>query len=168
MPLVVEYQPPTAIIEAYNEQIRDTPALLTTAYKRNTHRLIGRWITALRIEPPTAENYYPLPYKSARQRRKVHALRRERGGGAYQRTHALSQGWKGTVDPIEGGGELRVVNNKPTTVFVYGSLDTPRQPMFVKIPWLDPFEVSYPFMDEAENVLIETLDTISSPTAGVR
>lgn len=167
MALAIEYQPPTTVIEAYNQQMIDTPVLLTTAMKRNTSRLLARWSAALSVEPPEAPNYYPLPYKSAKQRRKVHALRRARGGGAYQRTHKLARGWKGKITPIENGGEMVMSNPAPTTVFVYGLLDTPRQPMFVKIPWLDPFEVSYPFMDEAENVLIETLNTVSSPTAGV-
>lgn len=167
MAIVVEYQPPTTVIEAYNQQILDTPKLLTTAYTRNTSRLRSRWIAALRVEPPPASNFYPVRWKTRKQQRAFFATNGFGRGIPTVRMHQLSRGWKGSITPFENGGEIAIYNTTPSAVFVYGSLDTPRQPMFVKIPWLDPFEVSYPFMDEAENVLIETLNTVSSPTAGV-
>jgi hypothetical protein len=155
-------------IEQQNTRIIQSPKLMTTAMKRNTSRLRTRWKTALSVEPAPAPNYYPLRYRSARQRRKVHAMRKERGGGAYTRTHALSKGWKVDLQADENGGNVTVTNRAPEAAFVIGEF---RQPMFDArvggIPWLDPNEVNRKFAIETQVVIAETWKTIADPRAGV-
>lgn len=171
MTTYVEYEPPSAAIAAFNANIDRYPTLLTTAYKRATSRLLSRWLAALRVEPPSAQNFYPIHWKTAKQRRAFFATDGFGQGIPTQRTHELVNAWKGRVDSFENGGDLVVENRSPIAQFPYGTLDTPRQPMFEAslggIPWLDPLETSAPFMDEAEIVLLSTLDTVLSPTAGV-
>lgn len=166
----IEYQPLTDTIDLYNERIGNSN-LLFTAYRRNTSRLLSRWKSALKIEPAGAPEYYPLHYKSAKQRRKVQSLRRERGGGPYIRTHNLSNGWQGSVDPVESGGALSMYNTAYEAGFVYGDFDNSRQPMFQGenggVPWLNPFDVSAPYFDEAETILASTWHTILDPNAGI-
>ncbi len=156
-------------IQNQNKLIVQSPKLLATAMKRNTSRLKSRWKEALSAEPPSAQNFYPFRYKSAKQRRKVHAMRRERGGGAYVRTHKLSKAWKVEIVADEKGGGVVVENKNPAAVFVYGEF---RQPMFDAaqggVPWLDPEEVNRKFMLEATQVLEQTWFTIGDNRAGVR
>lgn len=171
MTTYVEYEPPTAAIAAFNDNIDKFPTLLTVAYKRATSRLLSRWLAALRVEPPSAQNFYPIHWKTAKQRRAFFATNGFGQGIPTARTHGLVEAWKGSVDSFEDGGALVVENRSPTALFVYGTFDTERQPMFEPafggVPWLDPLTVSEPFMDEAEVVLLSTVETVISPTAGV-
>lgn len=156
-------------IQNQNKLIVQSPKLLATAMKRNTSRLKARWKEALSVEPAPAANYYPFRYKSAKQRRFVHAKRRERGGGAYVRTHKLSKAWKVEIDANENGGAVVVQNRNPAAAFVYGEF---RQPMFNPsqggVPWLDAEEVNRKFMLEATQVLEQTWFTIGDSRGGMR
>lgn len=169
--VVVDFQPATDIIDAINQTIAQSPALMLTSYKRNTTRLLSRWKAALRIQPASAQNYYPVHWKSAKQRRAFFATNGFGGGIPYQRTGALARGWQGSVDAAEDGGALTVYNTAPEAGYVYGDFGNPRQPMFDGltggVPWLDPFTVSAPYFDEAEEVLIQTWFTIVDEKAGV-
>lgn len=166
----VEYQPLTDTIDDYNERIGSSN-LLSTAYTRNTRRLLSRWKAALKVEPSSASNYYPIHWKSAKQRRAFFATNGFGRGIPTPRTHALSNGWQTDITPLADGGDLTVYNSAPEAGFVYGDFDTPRQPMFDGgtggINWLDPFSVSASYFDQAEFILSETFHTILSPTAGV-
>lgn len=156
-------------IQNQNKLVIQSPKLLATAMKRNTSRLKSRWKAALSVEPAAASNFYPFRYKSAKQRRKVHAMRRERGGGAYVRTHKLSKAWAVDIHADEKGGTVSVDNKNPAAPFVYGAF---LQPMFDAtqggVPWLDPDEVNRKFMLEATQVLEQTWFTIADSRAGVR
>ena len=167
----IEYQPPTDLIAEFNANIDKFPALLTRAYKRNTSRLLSRWIAALSIEPPPAYFYYPLTWKSEKQRKAFFATDGFGRGIGAERTHTLSHSWKKKIETLDNGGSMTVYNSSPTGLFVYGTFDVERQPMFQAaqggVPWIDPFEVSSPFFDEAIAVLDATIETIISPTAGV-
>lgn len=166
----VEYQPTLDLMDQYNERIGNSNLLLV-AYTRNTRRLLTRWKAALKVEPAGAPNYYPIKWQTAKQRRAFFATNGFGGGIPHQRTHALSQGWQGSVDSAEIGGTLRVYNDSLTAGYVYGDFDNPRQRMFDAsfggIPWGDPFEISAPYFDEAEVILISTWHTILDPTAGI-
>lgn len=168
MPYGIIVQVPTDVIDAINDAAIQSPKLMQTAYKRATSRLKARWLVALRKEPPGASNYYKLPWKSDKQRRFVMAKLRKEGNLPYQRTHRLSQGWDVEFESFEDGGAVTVTNGAPESIFVYGDLDTPRQPMFEKIPWLEPNGVNNEFLDEAEEVLIQTWYTTVDPFAGVK
>lgn len=163
----IEIQIPSDVIEAINEQAQQTPKLMATAYRRATSRLKSRWLTALRKEPPAASNFYKLPWASEKQRRAFFATKGFGHGIPYQRTDALAQGWDVDIDTADDGGAIVVSNSAPESIYVYGDLDTPRQPMFEKIPWLEPNDVNSEFLDEAEDVLIETYFTVADPLSGV-
>lgn len=170
MPVSVDFTPPLDVINAINEAIANTN-LMNVAYTRNTRRLLQRWIAALRVEPAGAQNFYPIHWKTAKQRKAFFASNGFGGGIPSTRTHALSRGWQGSVDGAGDGGTFTVFNDAPEGDFVYGSFDSPRQPMFDGstggIPWGDPFEISAPFFDEAEEILISSWFTITDEWAGV-
>lgn len=155
-------------IDRQSDRILRSPAVFATGLKRNTSRLVSRWVAAKRIEPAPAPNYYPLRYKSDKQRRKVHALRRERGGGAYVRTHELSQSAFVDLKADENGGSVTTGYRSLMAAFV---LTEYRQPMFDPraggIPWQDPAVTDAAFVQEAVVVIGETWKTAADERAGV-
>lgn len=159
-------------INKQNALIVQSPKLMATAMKRNIKRLETRWEQALGVEPPDAANFYSLKYKSRKQLRKVHALRNERGGGPYQRTHRLSKSWDVDVKADASGGVVAVTNTAPQAGLVYGTDEDPRQPMFNPllggVPWLDPNDVNAQFAVEGVEVIEQTWFTIADSRAGVR
>lgn len=161
--------PPIQAFEAQQKQIIQSPKLYTTALKRNTSRLKSRWVAALRVEPAAASNFTPLRYKTPRQRRKVHAMRRERGGGAYVRTHELSKSAYVELKATEAGGSAVAGYKSLKAPFVLGDF---RQPMFNPslggVPWLDVDEVNQRFAVEAVVVIESTWFTVMDSQAGVR
>lgn len=167
------YKPPTEVYADIQNAIRTSPTLMQSAVKRNGGKVLRAWEDALQVEPPAASNFYPLRYKSAKQRRKVHALRRERGGGAYVRTHALVKAWKVKADIRKDGGAVNVTNKNPAQQFVYGDADTLRQPMFDParggIPWLNPDAVNAKFALQYGDMLEATwFGLFGSETGGRR
>ncbi len=165
----VEFAPATAQINAYNAALSEYPTQLSRAYRRNTSRLRTRWLAALRVEPPPAGNFYPLRWRSAKERRFVIAELRREGNLPYQRTHELIRGWRVVIEDFDrGSGALSAYNTSYKAISVYGDYDTPRHPMFGDggIPWLDPAEVHFQYASEAEAVLAGTILTFS-PFAGV-
>ena len=137
--------------------------------KRNMKRVEKRWRIALMEEPPDAQQYAPFKYKSDKQRRLVHAKRRERGGGAYVRTHDLRDSARVKIDADDKGGTVQAGYLSPDARWVTGE---DKQPMFDAsqggVPWLDEAAVNARFLLETTNVLEETFITVSDPTAGVR
>lgn len=152
-------------LEADAKFIHESPKLMATAMRRNVSRLKSRMLKVRRAEPPPASAAYPLRYKSAKQRRKVHALRRERGGGSYVRTHELVNDWDMTVTIDGNGGSINIFNDNPVAHFVY---DPFRQPMFDKIGWLDAVAQDDKDEIELQRVVDETWLTINDPKAGVK
>lgn len=156
-------------IQKQNQRIVQSPKLLATAMKRNTGRLRTRWVAAKRVEPPPAQQYAPFRYKSAKQRRLVHAKRRERGGGAYPRTHELSKSAFVDLNVNENGGTVVTGYKSPIAGFVLSEF---RQPMFDPrqggVPWQDPRETDGKFVQETQVVIEQTWFTIADSRAGVR
>lgn len=168
MPYGIEIQLPTDVIDAINEQAQQTPKLMATAYRRATSRLKSRWLTALRKEPPAASRFYPIHWQSAKQRAAFFATNGFGGGIPSTRSGVLSQGWQIDIDTADDGGAIVVHNDVPYARYVIGD---DRQAMFDGgtggIPWLEPNDVNSEFLDEAEDVLIETYFTVADPFAGV-
>lgn len=166
------FTPPKDTIADISKAMSQYPTLLNVAIKRNGGKVLRAWEEALQDEPPPASRFTPLRYKSAKQRRKVHAIRRERGGGAYQRTHALTKAWKVRMDTQKNYGTVTAQNRNPAAPFVYGTENVLRQPMFDVakggVPWLDPDVVNRKFAAQFGDVLEATVFTISDPKAGVR
>jgi len=165
----VTITPPDDVLAAIQDQLQQAPTLMATVYKRNFQsRLQTRWRNALRVEPPDASGYYPLVWTSIKQRKAFFATQGFGRGIPTPRTHALSQAWDVDIASAEDGGEITVTNDAPEAVYVVGES---RQPMFDgsigMIPWIDPDLVNVQFLEEAEDVLIESWFTVSSPTAGV-
>jgi len=164
-----EFVPATAQIEAYHQNLRQYPTQLTRAYKRNSSRLRSRWLAALQVEPPPAKLFYPIQWKTPKQRAAFFATNGFGAGIPTQRTHKLIQAWRVLFQAIEQGGSIVAYNVAETAVFVYGDFDTHRQPMFAPgsgVPWLDADEVNFRFASEAEAVLAGTILTFD-PFAGV-
>lgn len=166
------FVPPKETIADIQKQMSLTSTLLARAITRNGNKVLRAWEDALQVEPPSAPRYYPLKYKSATQRRKVHALRRERGGGAYVRDHSLIKAWKVRAESTDKGGSVTAQNKNPAARFVYGTDNDPRQPMFDPavggIPWLDPAAVNAKFAAQYADMLEATFITIADPTFKAR
>lgn len=156
--------PASKLITDINAETQRQPKLMATAMKRAGSRMRTRWLKRLRVEPRAAPPGITR-YMTPKQRRKVHALRRERGGGSYERSHDLINDWDVRVDAAEKGGAITVDNPNPVAEFVYG---VRRQPFIEVIGWLDPVPMLDEFWQEANTVIEETFFTISDPVAGVR
>lgn len=174
MMIAVEIVPPTAILNDIQATLQTSPRLMATAYKRSTSRLAQRWKAALAVEPPPASQFYPIRWKTERQRRAFFATNGFGGGIPSTRTHELAKGWIVKIDTADKGGSIVVENRNDAAGYVYGDElnGIARQPMFDAslsgIPWIDPLEVNFKYADEAETVLVETWFTVSDPAAGVR
>lgn len=164
----VEITVPTDIIDAINQQIADSPGLMQTAFNRASSRLRSRWRDALRVEPPSAQNFYPIHWQSAKQRRAFFATNGFGGGIPHIRTHDLSKGWQVDITDLGAGGEINVYNESDAADYVYGDQ---RQLMFDGstggIPWLEPDLINAQYLEEAEEVLIQTWFTVTDINAGV-
>lgn len=162
----VQIEIPLDILQAINEQISATPRLMQVAYDRATQRLRSRLLQELQTEPGPvvyADNGH-LRWKSEKQRRYVMALLRSTGNLPYQRTHELSKAWH--VDPIEldGGGGFSVYNTSSIIQYVEGDS---AQPFHLDTGWVQAAEVITRYIDEAEEVLVQTWYTVSDINAGV-
>jgi len=172
--ITVEIVPPSAVLAQIQTAMQSAPRLMTTAYKRNMSRLASRWKQALSAEPPPAQQYYPIHWKTAKQRRAFFATDGFGRGIPSARTHELAKAWKVEVLSADAGGSIIVSNKNPAASYVYGDEinGLPRQPMFDAslggIPWLDADEVNFRYADEATLVLQETWLTVSDPHAGVK
>ena len=165
-----EFVPATAQIEAYHQNLRQYPTQLDRAIKRNTSRVRSRWLAALQVEPPPAKLFYPIQWKTPKQRAAFFATNGFGAGIPTQRSHGLIRAWRVLFQTMDKGGSIVAYNVAETAVFVYGDWVTERQPMFNPayggISWLDPAEVHFQFASEAEAVLAGTILTFD-PFAGV-
>lgn len=152
-----------AFIEAQNKQIVQSPKVMETLMKRSGSRLGSRILKVLKVEPRPAPPGITR-YMTPKQRRFVHAQRRERGGAAYQRTHELINAWDVKVRLSMDGGEIVAVNTSPTSEFVYG---VRRQRFIEVIGWLDPVPALAPFEQEAQLIVAENWWTATDPDAGI-
>lgn len=153
---------PTDVIEAINEQIGRTPALMSRAYTRATSRLKGRMLDELRAQP--GPPHYPLRWKSDRQRRYVMWLLRSEGNLPYQRTGELAQGWEVNIASSDAGGAITVENAVPYAQYVEGDA---AQPFHLDTGWPQAAPIIARYAEEAEEVLIQTWFTVTDIYAGV-
>lgn len=145
----------TDILQAIAEQAQKTPKLMQTAYDRATRRLRSRIVETLSTEPGPPQ--YPIRWKSQKQRRYVMAKLREEGNLPYQRTHALSEGWKAAIEQDGSGGIMTVTNKSPVAQYVQGDYAQP----FHLGRWPQAGDVISDARVEAEEVLIQTWFTVT-------
>lgn len=156
--------PPTEQINRINDAYRQQPKLTATAMKRAGRGLKKRWLPKFKVEPRPAPRGI-TKFMTPPQRRLVHAKRRARGGGAYERTHELVNAWDITVEASDKGGAIILENDSSKAGFFYG---VQRQRWIEVIGWLDPIPLMEAFEKEVIEVTDETLLTVTDPFAGVR
>lgn len=151
------------VIAEQNQTHIQSPKVMQTLMKRSGTRISSRALKLLKVEPrkpPPGITAYMTP----RQRRFVHAKRRERGGGEYERTHELINAWDVKVTLTENGGEIVATNSSSVGEFAYG---VRRQRFMEVIGWLDPVPTLAPIVKEAQDVVVENWYTATDPDAGV-
>lgn len=153
---------PTDVINAINEQIAETPALMARAYTRAASRLKSRMLDELRTMP--GPPHYPLRWKSERQRRYVMWLLKSQNNLPYQRTGELSRAWEVNIASSEDGGSITVENDTPYAQFVQGDS---AQPFHLDTGWPQAAPIISKYAEEAEEVLIQTWYTVTDIFGGV-
>lgn len=151
------------VLAEQKRQIVSSPKVMETLMKRSGSRLRSRILKVLKVEPRDAPPGITR-YMTPKQRRLVHAKRRERGGGAYQRTHELRDAWDVKVNLSADGGEIVATNSSPVAPYAFGVF---RQRFLEVIGWLDPVPTLAPFVQEAQEIVTENWHTASDPDAGV-
>lgn len=144
------------ILDAIADTAQKSPKLMQTAYNRNTRRLRSRVVERLATEPDRPQ--YPIRWKSDKQRRFVMAKLREEGNLPYQRTHALSKGWKAAAEQDGEGGIMTVSNKSPIAQYVQGD---DAQPFHLDTGWSQVGNVISDARVEAEEVLVQTWYTVT-------
>lgn len=162
MSYAVELTVPTDVLDAMNDRLIQSPTLMARGFRRAMLPIGRRAVDKLSAEPGAPQ--YPLRVTSRKQLRKIQAMRRERGGGAYPRTHGISDGWQYDVEPLADGGTFSVFNNVPGVEFVQGDF---AQPFNLDTGWVQAAPVLSAARDEAEDAAIEVWYTVSDPFAGV-
>lgn len=152
----------TDILDAIADTAQKSPKLMQTAYDRATRRLRTRIVNTLTAEP--GPPVYPIRWKSEKQRRYVIAKLREDDNLPYQRTHALSAGWKAVIEPDGEGGIMTVSNKSPIAQFVQGDY---AQPFHLQSGWPQVGNIISDARVEAESILIDVWWTVTDPSAGV-
>lgn len=123
------------ILSALEESAKTAPQRIQRAFAAESVSLQRQMLAELQVEPPSASSAYPLPWKSAKQRRFVMAKLRREGNLPYRRTHVLIKNWRVRVlleNKAAPVGEVVVENLTPYARFVIGD---DAQPMFLKIGW---------------------------------
>lgn len=151
------------VLAEQRQQIVQSPAVMATLMKRSSTRIKSRANKLLKVEPRDAPAGITA-YMTPRQRRKVHALRNERGGGPYRRTHELRDAWDVKVTLSAEGGEIVATNSSPVAVFAYGER---RQRFLEVIGWLDPVPTLAPLVQDAQEIVEANWYTATDPDAGV-
>lgn len=151
------------IIRAIEEQLKVTPGLMKTAYRRAVGRIRQSILVKLKVQPKAPT--YPLRWKSEKQRRAYFASNGFGGGIPSKRTGKLLSSYDVILtDASNDGGILSVINTDPKAQFVVGDH---AQPFHLDTGWVQIAPVVSDARVQAENVLIETWFTIADFKAGV-
>lgn len=123
------------VLDELNERAKSAPSRVSRAFAFELRRLEPELLAKVSTEPPPASNFYPLRWKSEKQRRFVMAKLRREGNLPYQRTHRLIKSWRVVFKPNTGDvvGEITLENIDPKARWVVGD---DAQPMFLKIGWI--------------------------------
>lgn len=157
--LKVTLQADTDILDAISEQARKSPKLMDTATKRMLRRKRGVFLKRLQEEPPPPK--HPLRVTSARQRRKIFAIRREMGlrdGDPFPRSHRYSQGFDIELDATNGNGVLILTNDDPAARYIGGD---DQQPFNIDTGWKPIAQEAVKMEDELSDALIEVWYTVA-------
>ena len=130
---------PTATFKRIEDTMRKSPALMEIAFNRAVGKLRSEFVDTMAKEPP------PVP--------------------TYQRTHALSRGWKTDLKVTKADGLFRYFNRVPYKKYVQG--DQARS-FHIQRGWAQE-SVVVPQTKRRANIMLKSLwQTVSSPTAGIR
>lgn len=149
--IYVKVIPDIDVLDAVRDAARQAPRRM-----RREAGIIARGPTAQRLivelsQEPGAPRY-PLRWKSAKQRRKVMAMLRERGQIPYMRTHKISQGWRVVLERLsDGEGVFGVVNTAPGVAFVQGDY---AQPYHLDTGWVQAAPIIVSYEDALQDELI--------------
>lgn len=150
------------ILEAIKDGIRQSPARMRIAYRRNVGRLKGRILAKLKVVPNAPK--YPIRWKSERQRRAFFATDGFGGGIPYQRTNKLVNSYDVRMVDTAEGAIISVTNSDPKAQFVVGDW---AQPFHLDTGWVQMADVISDARKEAEEILIQTWYTVVGEFAGV-
>lgn len=142
----VVVETPITQLEAMNLELATTVERMNALTAVSLPPVGVRMVEVLATPPPPASNYYPLRWKSERQRRYVMAMLKERGDLPYQRTGGLEQAWFSALEFTADGGTLTVANPTQAALFVQGDA---QQPMFMQIPWVQLDDAAVPGWEQA-------------------
>ena len=153
--------PSDDILEVLAEQMQKTPALLSTALKRQAGKFKSKLLNELGVEPPAPD--YPLRWASEKQRRAFFATDGFGRGIGAPRTHELAQGWRVDVK-ASNFYELDIYNRKDYARFVEGD---DQQPFHIDTGWVYAPQIISDAIPAYEDVIIDTYFTIADPTVGI-
>lgn len=151
-----------SVLDAIRETARKAPGLMTTAYTRATRRLRARMLNDLRqAGKPSFPGITKL--MTPKQRKKFWATNGFGHGIPYQRTGALEAGYSVEITPLDKDGAAMVINNSTDyAIYVSGAQVQP----FHIDRWVQVVDVAVEYEALANDVLIETWFTISTPEIG--
>lgn len=149
------------VIDELNEIAKSAPSRVSRAFAFELKRLEPELLALVGAEPPTADNYYPLPWKSVKQRRYVMAKLRREGNLPYKRTHKLIKSWRVVFKPTQEQvvGNVTLENIDPKARWVVGD---DAQPMFLKIGWLQGADAVSQMRPVVEERLIDLWGRLSA------
>lgn len=143
----VEVTLPLQTLDGIDHDLETVVARMNALAARYLTPVGARMVDVLSTPPPPASNYYPLRWKSERQRRAFFATNGFGGGIPHIRTGALEAAWFSTLEFYADGGALTIANPAEAARYVQGD-DV--QPMFMQIPWRQLDIVARAGFDEAE------------------
>lgn len=149
----------TTVLDAIRQTARKAPGLMTTAYTRATRRLRARMLTELRT--PGKPSYPGITNDmTPKQRKKFWATNGFGHGIPYVRTGALEAGYSVEIAPLDSSGAAMVISNSnDATTYVSGAQ---AQPFHID-RWVQVADIAVEYEAQANDVLIETWYTVSSP-----
>jgi hypothetical protein len=151
------------VLDAIDDQLRQSPGLMETAFKRQVRNTRRRILTQLeQLDPGPVQ--YPIRWKSDRQRRAYFATNGFGNGIPYQRTGDLLNSYTLDISSSAQGGLLTLGNTAPYARFVIGDS---QQPFHIDTGWEFVGRTVNRIQDELTNDLIETWFTVADPFAGV-
>lgn len=152
----------TDVLDALREAAISSPKRLRTELRKIAFRsdAAKRLIGALSVEP--GKPNYPIRWKSQKQRRYVMAKLRREGNLPYQRTHALSQGWRLRFENVgsdESQGIFIIENTVPSARYVQGD---DAQPFHVS-RWPQAAPLIRQYSPQFQNLVIEAWYKVVAP-----
>lgn len=159
----IEIRADIDVLDAISDQMRRTPGLMNTAYKRQLRNSKRRFLVQLQNTEP-GRPHYPIRWKTERQRRAFFATNGFGQGIPTRRTGNLINSYDLIISSDKDGGELILSNDNPAARFVIGD---DQQPFHIDTGWEFIGITANRLQDELTEDLIDTWYTVADPFAGV-